>query len=172
MLLGSMNSKHGVDDFVKRHPHKDNTLPGLLVGISFPSLPTCPAYGTGWHWEACWGCSLWPRAGRSQDQKGQFNILGEKERCIGSASGNDSWGEEKLTLLFYKSKMWLILAPVCGRRSLMLCPLKLIEVWWELVVGSWNKTNWYWIWNAPLSKLINDWNDLSRDVMDSSLRMP
>lgn len=168
MLLGSMDSKHGVDDFIKRYSHKDNTLSGLSVGIRFPNLPTCPAYGTGWYWGRCWSCS----AGRSQGQKGQFSIIWKKERCIGRASRNDSWGEGKFSLLFYKSKMWLILAPVCGGRSLILRPLKLIKVWWELVVGSWNKTNWYWIWKAPFSKLINDWDDLSRDVMDSSLLMP
>lgn len=171
MLLGSTDSKHGVDDFRKRHLHKDNKLSGLPVGIRFPNLPTCPAYGSDWYWGSCWGCSFWLSAGRLQGQKGQLNIMWKKERCIESACRNDSWGERKLALLIYKSKMWLILAPMCGRRSLIPCSLKLVKVWWELVVGRWDKTNCYWIWNAPFSKLINDWNGLSRDV-DSSLLMP
>lgn len=44
MLLGSMDSKHGVDDFIKRHPHKGNTLSRLSVGIRFPNLPSL------WNW--------------------------------------------------------------------------------------------------------------------------
>lgn len=168
MLLGSMNSKHGVDDFIKRHPHKDNTLPDLPLGIRFPNPPT---YGTGPEGDAEVTVYVQCRASRSQGQMHQFNIMWKKERCLESASRNDSWGEAKLVLLFYKSKMWLILSPVSGR-SLILHPLELIKVWWELLVGSWNETNWYWIWNAHFSKLINDWNDLSRDVMDSLLLVP